>query len=250
MRAHQIMTKEVITVTPLTSIAQAAEIMLKNHVSGLPVLDTDGTLVGIVSESDFLERHEIGTGRKRFAWLRFLVGPRRAASDFVHERGRTVADVMSKDPITVDEQTPLDELVRAMEKHDMKRLPVLRNGSLVGIVTRANLLQAVAAIAKHVPDPSENDDRIRDLVLRQVNPTDWRPTDFQVTVHDGIVHLHGIIVNEQTRRAAVIAAENIVGVREVHDHLRLVDTFSGFYVDHPEDDPKQQLQEADKAWAQ
>src|SRR5579872_4467190 len=105
MRAHQIMTKDVITVTPHTSIEDAAKIMLKTHISGLPVLDDAGKLVGIVSESDFLRRSEIGTGRKRPAWLQFLVGPGRAATDFVHERGRRIEDVMTANPVTVSEET-------------------------------------------------------------------------------------------------------------------------------------------------
>src|SRR3974390_516271 len=162
MRAHQIMTKDIITVTPHTSIEEAARIMLRTHISGLPVLDDAGKLVGIVSESDFLRRSEIGTGRKRPAWLQFLVGPGKAATDFVRERGRRVEDVMTADPITVSEQTPLEELVRLMEKNGIKRLPVMDSGKLTGIVTRSNLLQAVASIAHEVPDPTADDDHIRD----------------------------------------------------------------------------------------
>src|SRR6516162_303354 len=125
MRAHQIMTKDVITVTPHTSIEKAAKIMLQTRISGLPVLDDAGKLVGIVSESDFLRRGEIGTGRKRPKWLQFFLGPGWSAAEFVRERGRHVADVMTEKPIAVDEDTPLEELVRLMEKNDIKRLPVM-----------------------------------------------------------------------------------------------------------------------------
>src|ERR1700761_358728 len=116
MRAHHIMTKNVITVSPRSSIVQAAEVMLQNQVSGLPVVD-NGKLVGIISESDFLRRCEIGTGRKRSPWLQFFLGPGRAAADYVHERGRKVEDLMTKNPITVGENVRLDELVRLMEKN-------------------------------------------------------------------------------------------------------------------------------------
>src|SRR6478735_7359632 len=145
MRAHQIMTKDVITVTPHTTIEKAAKIMLQTHISGLPVVDDAGKLVGIVSERDFLRRSEIGTGRRRPAWLE---------------------DFMTPDPVTVDEETPLEELVRLMEKKDIKRLPVTSGPTLKGIVTRSNLLQAVASMAHEIPDPTADDDHIRDRITR------------------------------------------------------------------------------------
>ncbi|NEU96150.1 CBS domain-containing protein [Bradyrhizobium uaiense] len=234
MRAHQIMTKNVVTVTPRTAIEDAANIMLRNHVSGLPVVD-GGKLVGIVSESDFLRRGEIGTGRKRSAILQFLFGSGRAADDFVHERGRRIEDVMTLDPVTVKEQTPLEELVRLMEKKDIKRLPVMRGKELVGIVTRSNLLQAVASLAHEIPDPTVDDDHIRDRVLRQVDAASWHPIGFEVTVRNGVVHLHGIATSDHAREATIVAAENTAGVKEVHDHLCFVDTYTGFYVESPED---------------
>jgi CBS domain-containing protein len=235
MRAHQIMTKDVITVTPHTTIEKAAKIMLQTHVSGLPVVDDAGVLVGIVSERDFLRRNEIGTGRKRPAWLEFFMGPAHAAAEFVHERGRKVEDVMTPDPITVEQQTPLEELVRLMEKNDIKRLPVVSGKTLKGIVTRSNLLQAVASMAHEIPDPTADDGHIRDRILRTVNKTDWRPIGFEVTVRNGVAHLHGIITTDEARQATIVAAENAAGVKEVHDHLCFVDTWSGFYVESPED---------------
>ena len=235
MRAHQIMTRDVITVTPHTSIEEAAKIMLRTHVSGLPVLDDAGKLVGVVSESDFLRRSEIGTGKKRPAWLQFFVGPGRAATDFVRERGRKIEDVMTENPITVGEETPLDELVHLMEKHHIRRLPVMSGNTLKGIVTRSNLLQAVASIAHEIPDPTADDDHIRQRIIRTVDAADWRPIGFEVNVRKGIVHLHGIITTDQARQATIVAAQNTAGVKQVHDHLCFVDTYSGFYVESPED---------------
>jgi CBS-domain-containing membrane protein len=235
MRAHQIMTRDVITVRPDTTIEQAAKLMLHNHISGLPVTNAYGELVGVVSESDFLRRSEIGTGRKRPTWLQFLLGPGRAATDFVRERGRRVEDVMTQNVITVAEETPLDELVRLMEKNDIKRLPVMRGKTPVGIVTRSNLLQAVASMAREIPDPTADDDHIRGRIIREVNIADWRPIGFEVTVRGGVVHLHGLITTDRARQAAIVAAENTAGVREVHDHLCFVDSYSGFYVESPED---------------
>ncbi len=235
MRAHQIMTGNVITVAPDTSIVEAAKLMLDNHVSGLPVLDERGKLTGIVSEGDFLRRSEIGTQRKRPRWLQYFIGPGRAADEFVHASGRKVEEVMTRDPLVVTEDTALEEIVRLMEKNGVKRLPVMRNDQLVGIVTRANLLQVVASMARDVPDPTADDDHIRERVTSAIANTDWRPIGLQVTARNGVVHLHGIVVNPNSRQAAIVAAENIAGVKEVHDHLCFVDTYSGFYVESPED---------------
>ena len=235
MRAHQIMTHRIISVTPETSIADAAEIMLTNHISGLPVLNASGELVGIVSEGDFLRRSEIGTQRKRPRWLQFFTSTGRLADDFVAERGRRVEDVMTRDPVTVHEEARLEELVALMERRGVKRLPVLRNGQLVGIVTRSNLLQAVAGLAKEIPDPTADDDHIQARLLRAFDAADWRPIGLQVAVRNGVVHLYGLIGDDRARRAAVVAAENTEGVKEVHDHICLVDTWSGYYGESPED---------------
>jgi CBS domain-containing protein len=235
MRAHQIMTKPVITVSPDATIVEAANIMLQRHVSGLPVVEDD-ELVGIVSEGDFIRRSEIGTQHKRGRWLRFILGPGQSASDFVHEHGRRVFEVMTKDPLTITEDTALAEIVNMMEKNNVKRLPVVRDGTLVGIVSRANLLQAVASLAREVPDPTADDDHIRERIITAMEKNDWCPFGLGVIVKDGIVHLSGVITEERSRQAAVVAAENVQGVKKVHDHLCWVDTMSGMYIDAPEDE--------------
>lgn len=236
MRVHQIMTRQVITVGPDTPITEAAATMLKNHISGLPVVDAAGKLIGIVSEGDFLRRSEIGTQRTRSRWLQFLLGPGKTATEFVQQQGRKVSEVMTLDPCTVTESTPLPEVVQLMEKRRVKRLPVLRGDEIVGIVTRANLLQAVAGLARDIPDPTADDDHIRERIIAAIEKADWRPFGLGVTVRDGVVHLHGVIVDEASRQAAVVAAENVQGVKEVHDHLCWVDTMSGMYVNSPEDE--------------
>src|SRR5258707_11850021 len=144
MRAHQIMSRPVITIAPETTIVEAANTMLQRHVSGLPVVDAAGKLVGVVSEADFIRRGEIGTQRKRGRWLKFILGPGKSATDFVHEHGSKVAEVMTKEPLTISEDATLEEIVELMEKNNVKRLPVTRGDQIVGIASRANLLQAVA----------------------------------------------------------------------------------------------------------
>ena len=235
MRAHQIMTRNVLTVTPDTPIVDAATLMLNNHVSGLPVVDGAGRLVGIVTEGDFLRRAEVGTQRRRPKWLQFFIGTGQAGADLVRERGRKVGEVMTPDPFTVGEETPLDEIVDAMEKHHIKRVPVVERGRLAGIVTRVNLMQAVVNLAREIPDPTANDDHIRDRIMRTAQETAWCPIGFQVTVRNGVVHLHGLVVDERARQAAIVAAENTAGVKEVHDHICWVDGYSGYYVESEED---------------
>src|SRR6202171_6829430 len=157
MRAHQIMTRPVYSVLPEATIAEADNIMLQRHISGLPVVDAAGKLVGIDSEGDFIRRSEIGTQRKRSRWLKFLLGAGEAATDFVHEHGRRISEVMTRDPLTITEETTLEEIVTSMETNGVKRLPVMRGDKLVGIVSRANLLQAVASLSREIPHPPADD---------------------------------------------------------------------------------------------
>ena len=236
MRAHQIMTRKVITVTSDTANVDAANLMLQNHISGLPVINEAGNLVGVVSQSDFIRRAEIGTQRNRGRWLKFLIGPGGIASDFVHERGRKVGEIMTLDPITATEDTPLDKIVLLMERHGIKRLPVIRGDQLVGIVTRTNLLQAVAGLSRNVPDPTADDDQIRNRIITSIEKADWAPFGLGVIVSEGVVHLNGVITNEEYREAAIVAAENVSGVKQVHDHLCWVDAMSGMYLNSQEDE--------------
>jgi CBS domain-containing protein len=235
MRADQIMTKSVVTVSPETTILEAANIMLQRHVSGLPVLDPAGKLVGIVSEGDFIRRSEIGTQRKRGRWLKFILGPGQAATDFVHEHGHRVSDVMTREPLTVTEDTTLEEVVASMETNGVKRLPVMRGDTLVGIVSRANLLQAVASLAREIPDPTADDDYMRRRIIDALEKNDWCPFGLGVVVRGGIVHISGVITVERSRQAAIVGAENVAGVKKVHDHLCWVEPMSGMYLESPED---------------
>jgi CBS domain-containing protein len=236
MRAHQIMTRQVVTIAPGAPILDAANSMLRHRISGLPVVDDAGRLVGIVSQGDFIRRTEIGTERKRGRWLKFLVGPGRAASDFVHERGRKVEEVMTSEPRTVTEDATLEDIVELMERNNVKRLPVMRGDKLVGIVTRSNLLQAVAGLTRDVPDPTADDDHIRNRIITSIEKADWAPFGLGVIVLNGVVHISGVITNEHSREATIVGAENVSGVTKVHDHLCWVEPMSGMYLNSQEDE--------------
>src|SRR5579872_4268202 len=145
MHARQVMTTNVVSVTPDQTVLEAVSLMLRNHVSGLPVVDKAGAVVGVVSEGDFLRRGEIGTPRKRNQLLSFILGHGAAAEDYVREHGRKVSDVMNIFPMTVGELAPLSEIVSLMERKQIKRVPVVTDSKLVGIVTRSDLLRALAS---------------------------------------------------------------------------------------------------------
>jgi len=219
MLARQIMTQHVITIGADAPIADAVDAMLRHHVSGLPVVDANGDLVGIVSEGDFIRRAEIGTQKKRGRWLSFLAGADRVAADFVHAHGRKVGDIMTTDPLTISEDTPLDELVGIMESNKVKRLPVMRGNRMVGIVTRSDFLPTLADLARHAPSPSADDDRTREQVIAAIEGAAWAPCRLKVTARDGVVSLSGVVASKNTRQAAIVAAENVPGVTKVVDNL-------------------------------
>jgi CBS domain-containing protein len=219
MHAQEIMTQQVITIGADATVVEAAGTMLRHHISGLPVVDAAGELIGIVSEGDFIRRAEIGTERKRGRWLAFLAGPDRIAAEFVHEHGRTVGEIMTADPITVTEDTPLDRIVQIMESSHVKRVPVVRGKRPVGIVTRSDFLAAVVELARHARHLPGDDDRIRSAVLAEIEQAAWRPCKLKVGVRDGIVSLSGAISSDNSRQAAIIAAENVPGVKKVLDNF-------------------------------
>ena len=212
------MTRSVISIGANEPVLKAAQLMLQNSISGLPVIDAEGKLVGIVTEGDFLRRGEIGTQRQRPKWLEFLVGPGRLAAEYVHTAGRKVDEVMTRDPYTVTEDDSLETVVELMERRRIKRLPVLRGGWTVGIISRANLMHALASLAPYTPVPAGNDAAIREQILAACEGQSWAAM-VSVVVRDGIVHLWGTITDDRQRKAAVLASENVPGVKAVHDHL-------------------------------
>ena len=208
------------------SVMRAVHLMLQNKISGLPVVDDKGSLVGIVTEGDFLRRGELGTQRHRPRWLEFLVGPGRLAEEYVHACGRKVDQIMTPDPYTVSVDTPVDEIVRLMEKHRIKRLPVVKDGKPVGVVSRANLLTALASAGREVTAPAPDDVAICEQILAECAKQPWAP-EINVIVKNGIVELKGAMTDERERQALIVAAENVPGVKAVHDHLVWVDAMSG-----------------------
>jgi CBS domain-containing protein len=237
MKARDVMTARVISIEPDAPIMRAVRLMLQNRISGLPVVGPKGDLIGMVTEGDFIRRGEIGTQRRRNRWLEFLIGPGKLADEYVHARGRKVEEVMTREPITVTEDTALDEVVRLMERHRIKRLPVVREGALVGIVTRANIMHALVSLAAETKAPAGDDAAIREQILAECSKQSWAPMS-NVVVRNGVVELWGTITDERERAALIVASENVPGVKTVHDHLVWIEPNSGFVIQSEEDEAR------------
>src|SRR5215510_82964 len=237
MKAHDVMTWGAITVEPDASVTRAVRLMLENKISGLPVLDDKGELVGMVTEGDFLRRGELGTQRQRPRWLEFLLGPGRLAAEYVQSSGQKVAEIMTPEPKTITPETSLDEVVRLMERHRVKRLPVVEDGKLVGIVSRADLLHALESIVGELKPATGDDTTIREQILTECAKQRWAP-HVNVVVRDGVVGLWGVITDDRAREALIVAAENVPGVKSVDDHLAWIEPMSGMVLLSEEDEKR------------
>jgi CBS domain-containing protein len=237
MKARDVMTWGAIAVKPEDSVTRAVQLMLQNKVSGLPVVDDKGEFVGIVTEGDFLRRGELGTQRKRPRWLEFLLGPGRLAAEYVQASGQKVAQVMTPEAKTITPETPLEEVVRLMERHRVKRLPVAQDGKLVGIVSRADLLHALGSVARDIKPAASDDATIREQIMAECTKQRWAP-HINVVVRDGVVGLWGVITDDRSRDAFIVAAENVPGVKAVHDHLAWIEPMSGMVLLSEEDEKR------------
>ncbi|HMF22015.1 MAG TPA: CBS domain-containing protein [Pseudolabrys sp.] len=235
MRVKDVMTANVICIGVDEPVLKAARLMLQNRISGLPVIDKDGELVGIVTEGDFLRRSELGTQRRRPKWLEFIVGPGKLAQEYTHSAGRKVEEIMTFDPQTIGENETLEAVVETMERRHVKRLPVVRGGRVVGIISRANLMHALASLTRDVAAPAASDAAIRDQILVAVGKQDWAP-HINVIVNDGVAELHGVITDDRERSGLIVAAENVPGVKQVRDHLVWVEPMSGMAFPSAEDE--------------
>jgi len=222
MKARDVMVSPVITVKPYFLVREVAKMLVENRISALPVVDDGGKLVGIVSEGDLMHRSEVGTERNRSWWLRLMVSSSIVAADYVKAYGRKVADVMTQNVVTATPETPLNEIATLLERNSIKRVPIVRDGQLVGIVSRANLVQAIAGAPKGLEIPL-SDSVIRDRLLDHLRAQPWTHTWLlNVTINDGVVNLWGITNSEEEKNAIRVAAETIDGVRAVKNHLVLL----------------------------
>jgi CBS-domain-containing membrane protein len=219
LTAADVMTREVVTVAPETSVQQIAQILHARRISGVPVVGADASVVGIVSEGDLIG-HAWAIGEQRGSWwLTFFSNASALAGEYSKTHGRTARDVMTREVISIAPTASLADIAKTMERSRIKRVPVIDNGKLVGIVTRANLLQALAAT--NVSQPASVNDRIiRERLLAELDAQPWAHLlSKNIVVQDGVVHLWGSVATEAERHALRLAAENSPGVNAVEDHL-------------------------------
>ena len=224
MRAIDVMTSEVITVGENATVPETARLLAKHGISAVPVVDRDNRVVGMVSEGDLLHRAETGTERRRSWWLEMVSSTDKLASEYIKSHSGKVKDVMTRDVLSVTEDAPVADIAVLLETNRIKRVPVLRDGKLVGIVSRANLVRALAMTINETVDRAEADDRsIRDKLLGELKAQKWAEVSpANITVRDSVVHLWSSYLSEQEKRALIVAAENIPGARRVEDHMRPV----------------------------
>jgi CBS-domain-containing membrane protein len=221
MLAIDVMRKRVLTVSPDTDIRDVAKKLATYGISAMPVIDKDRHVVGMISEGDLMRRPETGTERHPSWWLRILADPVQQAEEYVKTHGRHARDVMTRDVVTVGEQTPLMEIAEILEKHRIKRVPVVRDGKLVGIVSRANLMHGLIA-RKPATGGLSSDLEIKNAVLKEIEETGVRHEFVDIAVSDGTVHLWGAVYSDMERSAVRTAAETIPEVKAVVDHIGIM----------------------------
>jgi CBS-domain-containing membrane protein len=221
MRAKDIMTEDCVCIGVKESVYDAAEVLLSARVSAAPVVNAKGEVVGIVSEADLVRRAEIDTATHKNWLSRLMDTGASAAHDFVAAQTRRVSDVMTRKVITASEDTTLRELVDLMERHTIKRIPIVREDVLVGVVSRADILKALLSREPDSPVLQPTDKALRQAVVEALDKRPWTsrwPTN--VFANDGVVHLWGFVEGDEVRQAYRVAAENVPGVRRVKSHLR------------------------------
>ncbi|QND40264.1 CBS domain-containing protein [Rhizobium leguminosarum bv. viciae] len=234
MLVQAIMTSPPITVPASCSVAEAAKRMLDNKISGLPVVDANGALVGIVSEGDFLRRSELNTERKRSRLLEWLTSSGKIADEYVRAHGRRVEEVMTVPVSAIAPTASIADAVSLMERRDVKRLPVVADGRLVGIVARSDLLRALSQ-ALPAAAVSAGDAQIQAAIDAELARQSWSRNGFiHCRVANGVAELSGTIFDERERLAAKVAVENVAGVTSIKDQLVWVDPYYGVAIPPPE----------------
>lgn len=222
MRAADVMTAPAIVVAPEATVEDVAKLLLKRSISAVPVVGSDGGLQGIVSEGDLVRRVESGTERRPSWWLAAFGSEEALARDYAKSRGRRAADVMTREVVTVGEEVELAEVAALLERHRIKRVPVMRDGQVIGIVSRANLLQGLASQPVVSPPAPAGDEALRKRVMAEIRRSGVDATFVNAVATEGRVHLWGVMRSAQQADAARVAAETVAGNAAVTSHLSVL----------------------------
>jgi CBS domain-containing protein len=220
MKAQDVMVRDLVTVGPDADVTDAVNLLSEHDISALPVVDEDGDLIGILSEADLLEREALGAEHHRPWWIETLMPASTLAEEFAKAHGKKVSELMSTDVVAADENTPVSEIAALLERHRIKRIPIVRDGKLVGVVSRSNLIQALASFKPAVEPKLETDRSIRLELLDRLGRQEW--TDFgnrNILVQNGVVHLWGLVGSEAERKALTALAHEVPGVSSVSDEM-------------------------------
>ncbi|EBU1124676.1 hypothetical protein CE665_26160 [Salmonella enterica subsp. enterica serovar Poona] len=238
MIAADIMTAPPITVHESTPVFEVVSKLLDLHISGLPVIDAEGQMIGIVTEGDLLRRSELGTGIKHPHWKEFFLNPGTLARDYIQSHARYAGEVMTPDPLTVTPDMPLDEIIGLMENNGIKRVPVVDvNDNLTGIITRVDILKALRTILKQNSNPDNarklrgEDESVRKEILDKISHQSWAPRNtIRITVTNGFIDIYGTILNENIRQALIVLIEETTDSRYIRDHMVFIEPVTGLYI--------------------
>ncbi len=224
LSARDLMTADVVTVPPETPVVAMARLLSERGISAVPVMDKTGAVLGIVTEADLIRRLA-GEEDKPSGWLSSLFAdPGEQAERYARTHGATARDVMTEDVVTVTPDTTAAHIAHLLETRHIRRVLVLQDGQLRGLVSRADLLRALVA-----PPPTEadlSDDRIRLAVLAAMKKQPWADTFYtMVEVKDGVVEFHGFMRTEAVKRGLRVLAENVPGVKGVVDRTEMMPAY-------------------------
>lgn len=230
MKAHEVMSRNVISVKPSTLVREVAALLAEKRISGVPVVSEDGQVVGIVSETDLLHRAELGTDKPRKSWMTIFADADQLARDYTKTHGLHASQIMSRHVVSVSDETELRDVVNMFDRHRFKRIPVIRDGKLVGMITRGDVVRALNRQSPAVSGGQVSDADLQQTLLKKIRDTKWLFDSFlNLAVKDGVVELWGMVGSDDQRKALTVIIEETPGVKRISDNTKIGQAFAAIY---------------------
>ena len=222
MEAREVMTRDVVTVGPDTTVGEIAAILVRHRISAVPVVS--GTqLLGLVSQTDLAHRSETGTEKKRKWWLELFADPDATAREYVKSHGLRARDIMTRFVVSVRADASLAEVADVLDAHRIRQVPVISDGRLVGMISRADLVRKVAEARLAAPVTRPDSGTLQKAIWHQIRSQPWLKSAFvNLAVKDGVVELWGAVDSDEQHRALRVLVEGVEGVEKVEDHVSLL----------------------------